>query len=189
MSDNFNYPAGNPAHHPGIIPGAIGDGVTPANDKAPEIYTDNTVSEVKPKDITNNYNVSHKYKAILHVHDASKWDNALTSAKTIYDILGIQNVHLVFLATGDAVKTLIDKDKANTDFMDSIKASLAYNNEDNVVDILALASSGAEFKACGESLAEYKIDAPKLFNYVNIVPTAAVELIVKQNQGYAYLLY
>lgn len=189
MTDNFNYPPGDPNNHPEVVPGIISNGISPVNDKSPEIYTEDTVSEIKPTDVTNNYNVSQKYKALIHVHEASKWDAALESAKSIYDHLGMQNVHLIFVATGDAVKTLIDKEKANTDFMDSIRASLAHSNEETIETILALSVSGADFKACGASMAHYDIDAPKMFNYVKIIPSAPVELLVKQNEGYAYLLF
>ncbi len=126
-----------------ITPGIL-EGFRDINDsEEPKINRD----ELSDTNITNNYNITKKYKVVFQIGDSDNWEKALASARALYDGLGQRNVHIVFVVVQKAVKTLIDKEKENTDIMDSIKATLAHNSETIAADILALASSGVEFIA------------------------------------------
>ncbi|MGM9974926.1 MAG: DsrE family protein [Clostridiaceae bacterium] len=182
MSDNFNQPYGaNPPIIPPIDPAVSHDQKAHNEDQSRNDY--------REEGIADNTNLSHRYKALLHIKNSDKWKEALGSATALYDSLGHKSIHLIFIVTDAAVKTLIDKEKNNTDIVDSLKASLAHNNDDLATDILGLYNSGSEFIVCAHSLAEYNIDAAKLFSFVSTVPHGAVELVSKQNSGYSYLVF
>lgn len=182
MSENFNQPFGV---NPPIIP-EIDNTISPGNEVNKE---DLNRDDYREEGIGDNANISHRYKALIHVKNADKWKDAVGSAMALYDSLGHKSIHLIFVVTDEAVKTLIDKEKDNTDIMDSFKASLAHNNEDLATDILGLYNSGSEFIVCAHSLTQYNIDASKLFSFVSTVPHGAVELVSKQNSGYSYLVF
>ena len=182
MSENFNQTFGVT---PPIIP-AVDNTTIPGNNEYKE---DEPRVDYRETGIGDNNNLEHRYKAILHVKNPDKWKAAIGSAMALYDNLGVKTIRLAFIVTDEAVKTLIDKEKSNTYIMDSLKASLAHNNEDLATDILGLYNSGSEFIVCSHSLTEHNVDATKLFSFVSTVPHGAVELVVKQNSGYSYLAF
>ena len=182
MSENFNQPFGV---NPPIVP-PLDNTISPGHEVDNE---DQHRNDYREEGVADNTNISHRYRALLHVKNSDKWKAAVGSAMALYDSLGHKTIHLIFVVTDEAVKTLIDKEKSNTDIVDSLKASLAHNNDDLATDILGLYNSGSEFIVCAHSLAEHNIDSEKLFSFVSIVPHGAVELVSKQNSGYGYLVF
>jgi uncharacterized protein len=50
-----------------------------------------------------------------------------------------------------------------------------------------LNSKGVKFVACNNSLTSLDFKKEDLIDFINIVPVGVLELIVKQEEGYAYV--
>jgi len=50
-----------------------------------------------------------------------------------------------------------------------------------------LYKKGVKFVACNNALSAYDIKKENIIEFVDVVPTGVLELIKKQNEGYAYI--
>ena len=105
-------------------------------------------------------------KAVFHVDELAKWGLALTNIENALNEIG-NNADIELVANAEAVKGYIDP-------------SLL----DKMTD---LASRGVIFVACHNALNNFKIDVASLPVFVKIVSAGVVEIIEKENNGYAYV--
>jgi len=110
------------------------------------------------------------YKAIFHVDETEKWDLTLRNVGNLvkYCKENGGEYHVEVLANAAAVKELTLSSRHG----DSIKA---------------LSEQNVAFVACQNALRGNAIDEKELLPFVSTVPAGMVELIVKQNEGYAYI--
>jgi intracellular sulfur oxidation DsrE/DsrF family protein len=100
--------------------------------------------------------------------DAKKWHAVLANIRNIQTELGKDKVKIAVVTIGPGLSML---------HIESLAAS-------DVQDALA---TGVEFLACGNSMRAQHIDKGDLIEGVKITPAGYVELMRRQQQGWAYL--
>lgn len=104
----------------------------------------------------------------INEDDVKKWNAVLANIRNIQAELGPKNVAIAVVAIGPGLGMLTAE-------------SLAANG---VQDALA---TGVEFVACGNTMKALKIDRADLIEGVTISIAGYVELLKRQQQGWAYL--
>jgi intracellular sulfur oxidation DsrE/DsrF family protein len=111
-----------------------------------------------------------KTRVVMQVSDADsgKWTLALANARNLQKSLGAANVDIEIVAYGPGIGML----KA-----DSPAAS-------NVRDAVA---SGMTVNACENTMAAQHLNKPDMNPAAGYVPSGVVEIVQRQQNGYAYL--
>lgn len=104
----------------------------------------------------------------INEDDSKKWHAVLANIRNIQAELGARNVKIAVVAIGYGLGMLTAE-------------SLAANG---VQDALA---TGVEFLACGNSMKAQQVDKGDLVDGVGIAQAGYVELMRRQQQGWAYL--
>lgn len=113
-------------------------------------------------------------KTVIHVDEPGKWDLALENARNIIkygERTGV-DFRIEIVANGDAACSLCE---------DRARAEERYDA------IRDLALDTVKFVACQNALAARDIRESSLIPFVEVVPAGIVELIRRQEEGYAYL--
>lgn len=108
-------------------------------------------------------------KVIFHIDEMSKWNRVLKNTENLLNSVNQEKITIEILANGDAVK-YYDK-----------------NLETAYDDIEKLYNVGVKFVACNNSLISNNLEKDKLIEFIEIVPAGVLELVDKQNEGYAYI--
>lgn len=112
-----------------------------------------------------------KYKVIFHIDEMNKWKLLLTNVSNLLDAIDNENFFVEVLANSEAVKYYDTTQDLATDI--------------NTMKNLNI--NGVKFVACNNALMANNIERNNLINFVEIVPAGVLELVVKQNEGYAYI--
>lgn len=104
----------------------------------------------------------------VNEEDGKKWMAVLANVRNIQAELGAKNVRLAVVAIGPGLGMLA---------ADSIAAN-------GVQDAIA---TGVEFLACGNSMKAQHVAKDDLVTGVAVAPAGYVELMKRQQQGWAYL--
>lgn len=104
---------------------------------------------------------------VFHVDEMGKWGLALTNIANLLEAVGQQKALVELVANAEAVKGFLDP---------ALVSKMATLND-----------QGVRFVACRNALRGYQVEEAHLPPFVDIVPAGVVELIQKQNEGYAYL--
>ena len=114
--------------------------------------------------------VDGKHRVILQVsdNDPDKWKLALNNARNAQEDLGRDNVDIELVAYGPGLNMLK---------LESAVSAL-------VVDALG---RGVEFMACENTMANMKVGKSEMLPNIGYVKAGVVELMVKQQQGWAYI--
>ena len=113
---------------------------------------------------------AEKSKMVIQVsdNDAAKWNLALNNAKNIQKDVGKANVELEIVAFGPGIGML--------------KAESEVGNR-----VTEAVESGIKVVACENSMRNQKLTRDDMLTSVGYVPAGVVEIMRKQQQGYAYL--
>ena len=113
-------------------------------------------------------------KAVIHVDETKKWDLALTNAANImrYGEQTGMDFTIEIVANSEAVKDLREEQARKDGRYDTIRD---------------LALDTVKFAACRNALANAGIRESTLIPFVEVIPSGAVELIKKQQEGFAYI--
>jgi intracellular sulfur oxidation DsrE/DsrF family protein len=111
-----------------------------------------------------------KSKIIIQVsdNDTVKWNLALNNAKNIQKDVGTDNVVIEIVAFGPGVNML----KAESE---------VGNRINDAVD------TGVQVNACQNTMRNFKLSKEDMNARVGYVPSGVVEIMQRQQQGYAYL--
>lgn len=111
-----------------------------------------------------------KNRIIIQVNedDAKKWNAVLANIRNIQAELGARNVSIALVAISYGLGMLT---------ADSLAAN-------GVQDAIA---TGVEFVACGNSMTAQKVEKGDLIDGVTIATSGYVEIMKRQQQGWAYL--
>lgn len=109
-------------------------------------------------------------KVIVHVNEKDKWNMAVGNIKNI--LKDDPTLIVEMLVHGNPIVNLREADAKMLGF---------YN------EISELASKGVVFAACNNTLTKMEIKKEEICDFVEIVPAGVMELIKKQNEGYAYV--
>lgn len=109
-------------------------------------------------------------KAVFQVSDADpmKWNLALNNAKNVQDDLGAEAVELEIVVYGPGIGML----KADSPVAQRIAAAL---------------KNGVKVVACENTMKAQKLGYTDMLPNIGYVPAGVVELMKKQQAGYAYI--
>ncbi len=110
-------------------------------------------------------------KVIFHVDELNKWDMVLKNVSNLLHAGEIEKLKVEVLANGEAVK-----------FYD-----LTADLKRDVSVMEKLNANGVRFVACNNALNGLKIKREALIKFIEIVPVGVLEIIKKQNEGFAYI--
>ena len=113
---------------------------------------------------------SQTQKVVFQVSDGEpkKWNLALNNIKNVQDSLGKDKVEIELVVYGPGI--------------DMLKLESAAGNRVN--DAVA---NGVRVVACENTMEAQKLDKADMLNSIGYVPAGVIELIKKQQQGYAYI--
>ena len=111
-----------------------------------------------------------KAKMVIQVsdNDPGKWNLALNNAKNIQKDVGKDNVDIEIVAYGPGINMLKGE-------------SEVANRVNEAVD------SGVKVMACENTMRNQKLDKADMNAKVGYVPSGVVEIMQRQQKGYAYL--
>ena len=113
---------------------------------------------------------AEKSKMVIQVsdNDPKKWQLAMGNAKNIQKDLGKENVDLEIVTYGPGVMMLKANSKADKGVSEMINA-------------------GVKVVACENTMEKEKLKKADMLPIVGYVPSGVVEILRKQEAGYAYL--
>lgn len=113
-------------------------------------------------------------KVVYHVDESEKWPMTLANvANMIVDCDRRGEPYLIeVIANSAAVPALSIKSSPSSELAESLQN---------------LNNKGVIFKACENTLIGLNIPESDLFDFVAVIPAAVVELVRKQEEGFAYL--
>jgi uncharacterized protein len=111
-----------------------------------------------------------KNRVVMQVsdNDPAKWNLALNNARNLQSDLGAKNVEIEIVAYGPGIGML--------------KAESVVGNR-----IGEALGNGVKVSACENTMHGQKLTKPDMLNGIGYVPAGVVEIIQKQQQGWAYL--
>lgn len=112
-----------------------------------------------------------EYKVIFHIDENNKWNLLLKNVSNLLNAIDSEKVHIEVLANSEAVKYYDISQDLNTD----------------IETMENLYKKGVKFVACNNALSAYDIKKENIIEFVDVVPTGVLELVKKQNEGYAYI--
>jgi intracellular sulfur oxidation DsrE/DsrF family protein len=113
---------------------------------------------------------AHKNRIVVQINedDSKKWNAVLANIRNIQAELGVRNVSIAVVAIGYGLGMLTADSLAANDVQDAI-------------------ATGVEFVACGNSMKAQQVAKGDLIDGVRIATAGYVELMRRQQQGWAYL--
>ena len=113
---------------------------------------------------------SHKVVVQINTSDTLVWQGALKNISNLQTALG-PSTQIELVAHGAGISILVDGKTTQ-------KAKIA-----------ELAAMGVKFVACENTIRERKIDKATILPQSGFVPSGVSEVIIKQEEGWAYLKY
>ncbi len=113
-------------------------------------------------------NARHKVVFQVSDGDPQKWNLTLNNAKNVQDNLGVDKVDLEIVAYGPGIGML------------KMESQVA-----NRID--AAVKAGVKIVACENTMAAMKLVRADMLPEIGYVPGGVVELMTKQEQGWAYI--
>ena len=110
------------------------------------------------------------HKVIFHIDESGKWDLLLKNVANLLALADTQTSRIEVLANSEAVREL--KNEPANPHLSSIER---------------LFVQGVLFAACNNALNALGIRARELAPFVRVVPAGVLELVERQEQGYAYI--
>ena len=108
-------------------------------------------------------------KAVFHVDEMEKWDLLLTNVINLTKGIDVGGSRLTVVANAAAVKAYFAKS-------DTYRLRMQ-----------ELVNIGVEFCACNNALNNFHLNPAEIFDFVKIVPIGTLEIIEKQQKGFAYI--
>jgi len=110
------------------------------------------------------------HKVVLQVsdNDAQKWNLALNNARNLQDDLGAEATELEIVVYGPGIGMLKSDSPVAKRIADALKA-------------------GVQVVACENTMRNQKLTRADMLAGIAYVPAGVVELMKKQQQGYAYI--
>jgi uncharacterized protein len=111
-----------------------------------------------------------KSKVVIQVstNDAATWNLALNNAKNIQKDVGKDNVDVEIVTFGPGITML----KAESEVANRINEAV---------------DSGVQVMACQNTMRSQKLNKEDMNSKIGYVPSGVVEIMQRQQQGYAYL--
>ncbi|MCE5342451.1 MAG: DsrE family protein [Eubacteriales bacterium] len=107
---------------------------------------------------------------VFHVDEMRKWGLALGNVQNLMQALDGADMIVEVLANSEAV---------------TLYANSESQPERQIMR--QLSEKGVQFMACNNALRKLNIPKDQLPSFVSVVPAGVLELVEKQQQGYAYI--
>jgi intracellular sulfur oxidation DsrE/DsrF family protein len=111
-----------------------------------------------------------KSKVVIQVstNDPATWNLALNNAKNIQKDVGKDNVEIEIVAFGPGINMLKAESEVSNRIIDAV-------------------DSGAQVMACQNTMRNMKLTKDDMNSKIGYVPSGVVEIMQRQQHGYAYL--
>lgn len=109
--------------------------------------------------------MSKTIKALFHLDEDVMWRLALSNVSNLVNCTQ-EEISMEVVANGDAVAGYVDG---------------------CLQEIRKLSERGVNFVACANSLRAHGISAGELPEFVNVVGSGVMEIVLRQAEGYAYI--
>ena len=127
--------------------------------------------KVIKKDFYKEGGLMAEYKVIFHIDENDKWNLLLKNVSNLLNATDGEEVYIEVLANSEAVKYYAPSQNFNAD----------------IETMKNLHKKGVKFVACNNALAAHGIQKENIIEFVDVVPAGVLELVKKQNEGYAYI--
>jgi uncharacterized protein len=113
---------------------------------------------------------AHHNRVVIQVSDAdpARWNLALNNARNLQTDLGVNNVDIEIVAYGPGLSML------------KVGSPVSPRIDESVL-------SGMKVSACENTMANQKVTREQILPGVSFVPAGVVEIMRKQQEGWAYL--
>ncbi len=113
-------------------------------------------------------------KVLFHIDELNKWDMTVANVKNMINFSkeNEEEVEIEVVANGESVFRFKENDEAN------FKYSMEFEE---------LVKYGIKIAACNNSLSKLDILKDEIFDFIEVVPAGVVEIVKKQEKGYAYI--
>ncbi|WP_346930718.1 DsrE family protein [Clostridium sp.] len=113
-------------------------------------------------------------KVLFHIDELNKWDITIGNIKNVikFSKENEEDDEIEVVANGEAVFRFKGNDEANS------KYSVKFEE---------LVKDGVKFVACNNALSKFYISKDEIFGFIEVVPAGVVEIVKKQEEGYAYI--
>ena len=111
-----------------------------------------------------------KHRVVVHVsdNDPARWILALNNSRNAQEDLGATNVEIEIVAYGPGINMLKSDSSVKQRIAEALK-------------------SGVKVNACQNTMNGMKLTAPDMLPEIGYVPSGVVEVMRKQQQGWAYI--
>lgn len=115
-------------------------------------------------------NASHKHKVVFQVSDSDtgKWQLTLNNVQNMQAALGKDNIEIEVVAYGPGIGMLKLDSKVATRIGDAVAA-------------------GVKFMACQNTMRGQHLTKDDMLSDIGYVPSGVIEVMKKQEEGYAYV--
>jgi intracellular sulfur oxidation DsrE/DsrF family protein len=128
------------------------------------------IAWVAAPQVTAQSTATPKNRVVIQVSDAepAKWNLALNNARNLQSDLGAANVEIEIVAYGPGLSML----KRDSTVATRVDEAL---------------TSGVKVFACGNTMRAQKLTQPDMLPSISYVEAGVVEIMQKQQQGWAYI--
>ena len=106
-------------------------------------------------------------KVVFHVVEMEKWNLSLINVRNLLRDAQ-EEVEIVVVANAEAVD--------------------GYTKDFKLAHVMTKQSAkGVVFEACANAVKAHDLDKDDILDFVEIIPNSMIELIVKQQEGFAYI--
>lgn len=108
-------------------------------------------------------------KVIFHIDESEKWLTVISNVLNLCKGIDVENAEIEILANSKSVEVL---KKTEEKYFHKLK---------NIHDL------GIKICACKNSMNNLHLKSEDIYDFIEIVPIGILELIEKQQEGYAYI--
>ena len=126
--------------------------------------------KVIKKDFYKEGGLMAEYKVIFHIDENDKWNLLLKNVSNLLNATDGEKIYIEVLANSEAVKYY----------------NLNQGNAD-IEKMRHLHKKGVKFVACNNALVAYDMKKEDIIEFVDVVPAGVLQLVIRQNEGYAYI--
>lgn len=108
-------------------------------------------------------------KVIFHIDESEKWLTVISNVLNLRKGIDVENAEIEILANSKSVEIF---KKTEEEYFHQLK---------NIHDL------GIKIYACKNSMNSLHLKPEDIYDFIEIVPIGVLELIEKQNQGFAYI--
>ncbi|WP_346936522.1 DsrE family protein [Clostridium sp.] len=113
-------------------------------------------------------------KILFHIDELNKWDITIGNIKNVikFSKENKEEAKIEVVANGEAVFRFKENENANSQYFPEFEY---------------LDKEGVKVVACNNALSKFYISKEEIFSFIEVVSAGVVEIVKKQEEGYAYI--